>query len=282
MCTKNVCLFQQVLLKARSFANEAGLPFLITEYKDGLQGGPGNATVHSGHHGDRSYAAAFVMRNIPLLTSLDMLSYWTFTDGKCSRSLCVSFRRSSKKAVAQCSRRAGACPAGPSTANSGASRRKESGPVWRAFQSLHQAGDTIYNVTVDGGEGTISAFATTESGGSDLGAKGLQVFVTNFWPMAGATADPQTPSAANVSLTITGAKLPATAFLWRIDDNTTRAMPLWQEMGEPHYPTPAQLTELNRASEMQSEELHVGAGGQLTFSLPPFGVGIVRFSEASY
>ena len=155
-------------------------------------------------------------------------------------------------------------------------------PVWRAFQSLHQAGDTIYNVTVDGGEGTISAFATTESGGSDLDAKGLQVFVTNFWPMAGATADPQTPSAANVSLTITGAKLPATAFLWRIDDNSTRAMPLWQEMGEPHYPTPAQLTELNRASEMQSEELHVGAGGQLTFSLPPFGVGIVRFSEASY
>ena len=121
------CLFQQVLLKARSFAHEAGLPFLITEYKDGLQGGPGNATVHSGHHGDRSYAAAFVMRNIPLLTSLDMLSYWTFTDGKGSRSLCVSFRRSSKKAVAQCSRRAGACPAGPSTANSGASRRKASG-----------------------------------------------------------------------------------------------------------------------------------------------------------
>ena len=66
------CLFQQVLLKARSFAHEAGLPFLITEYKDGLQGGPGNATVHSGHHGDRSYAAAFVMRNIPLLTSLDI------------------------------------------------------------------------------------------------------------------------------------------------------------------------------------------------------------------
>ena len=75
MCTKNVLSFQQVLLKARSFAHEAGLPFLITEYKDGLQGGPGNATVHSGHHGDRSYAAAFVMRNIPLLTSLDMLSY---------------------------------------------------------------------------------------------------------------------------------------------------------------------------------------------------------------
>ena len=29
----------QVLNKARSFASEAGLPFLITEYKDGLQGG---------------------------------------------------------------------------------------------------------------------------------------------------------------------------------------------------------------------------------------------------
>jgi xylan 1,4-beta-xylosidase len=80
--------FSKVLNKARSFASEAGLPFLITEYKDGLQGGnpieghandPG-ARTGGGHHGDLSYAAAFVMHNVPLLTDLDLWSYWTFTD----------------------------------------------------------------------------------------------------------------------------------------------------------------------------------------------------------
>jgi hypothetical protein len=29
---------------------------------------------------DTSYAAAFLIRNIPLLTGLDVLSYWTFSD----------------------------------------------------------------------------------------------------------------------------------------------------------------------------------------------------------
>ena len=71
--------------KARSFANDAGLPFLITEYKDGLQGGspieghPNNPSARTGggHHGDLSYAAAFVMHNVRLLTDLDVWSYWT-------------------------------------------------------------------------------------------------------------------------------------------------------------------------------------------------------------
>lgn len=228
--------FAKVLLKARSFANEAGLPFLITEYKDGLQVGPGNATVHSGHHGDQSYAAAFVMRNIPLLTSLDMLSYWTFTDvfeegwGMPGAPFHGQFGCITKEGV-----------------------RK---PVWRAFQALHQAGDTILDVSVsDTSEAaTISAFATTQSDGSDLSVRGLQVFVTNFWPMEGATANPKIPETTSITLTIAaraGMKVPDTAFLWRIDDNSTRAFAAWQDMGEPTYPTKAQLSQLNAASEMK-------------------------------
>ena len=258
--------FAKVLNQARSFANEAGLPFLITEYKDGLQGGPGNATVHSGNHGDQSYAAAFVMRNIPQLTSLDMLSYWTFTDvfeegwGMVGAPFHGQFGCMTKEGI-----------------------RK---PVWRAFQALHQAGDTLLNVSSDDTTGTITAFATTQSDGSgSLDARGLQVFVTNFWPMSGASANPKIPLEASVELTIKASsqmKLPSTAFLWRIDDNSTRAWAAWDEMGQPHYPTPVQLALLNKASEMQAEELTVALGGKVSFALPAYGVGILRFSEASY
>ena len=77
--------FAKALNKAQSFAAEAGLPFLNTEYKDGLQGGnPVDGNPQTGlyvaQHGDLSYAAAFVMHNVPLLTNLDVWSYWTFTD----------------------------------------------------------------------------------------------------------------------------------------------------------------------------------------------------------
>ena len=50
-----------------------GLPFLITEYKDGLQGGPG--TSYGGKHGDMAYAAAFIIHTTPQLTDLDAFSW---------------------------------------------------------------------------------------------------------------------------------------------------------------------------------------------------------------
>jgi hypothetical protein len=53
-------------------------------------------------------------------------------------------------------------------------------------------------------------------------------------------------------------------------------------MGNPVYPTQGQMAELHAASEMKTEELSVAAGGKLTFELPPYAIGIVRFSDASY
>ena len=66
-CTRNDTMygtdpdcFSKVILAARRWAAAAGLPFLITEYN----------AAYFGH--DTSYAAAFLIRNIPLLTSLDV------------------------------------------------------------------------------------------------------------------------------------------------------------------------------------------------------------------
>ena len=70
--------FAKLLLKTRAIAQKAGHPFLITEYKDGLQGGPGCA--YGGKHGDMAYAAAFIMHTTPLLTDLDAFSWWTISD----------------------------------------------------------------------------------------------------------------------------------------------------------------------------------------------------------
>ena len=55
-----------------------------------------------------------------------------------------------------------------------------------------------------------------------VGAKGLQIFASNFWPEAGATSTPRMPNATTVSVTV--ANLPqhiTTAQLFRIDDNVT-------------------------------------------------------------
>ena len=60
------------------------------------------------------------------------------------------------------------------------------------------------------------------------------------------------------------------------------AFAAWEEMGNPVYPTQGQMAELHAASEMKTEELSVAAGGKLTFELPPYAIGIVRFSDASY
>ena len=48
------------------------------------------------------------------------------------------------------------------------------------------------------------------------------------------------------------------------------------------YPSPTQMAELHKASEMKTEELSISAAGQLSFNLPPYAVGIVRFTDASY
>ena len=44
-----------------------------------LHGGPG--TGYAGSHGDTSYAAAFIIRTVPMLSQeLELLSWWTFSD----------------------------------------------------------------------------------------------------------------------------------------------------------------------------------------------------------
>lgn len=172
--TKDPDCFTKKLLATRAIAQKAGYPFLLTEYKDGLQGGPGCA--YGGKHGDMAYAAAFILHTVPQLTDLDAFSWWTISDvfeeGWLSGlPFYGGYGLLTSQGVAK--------------------------PAYRAFEMLNTAGDQRLNVTLsgqpdvfgDGGQAIpITVFATTHSGGSRVGTQGLQLFASNFWPEHGATA----------------------------------------------------------------------------------------------
>ena len=81
---------------------------------------------------------------------------------------------------------------------------------------------------------------------------------SNLWPSAAASANPRTPVTIQVQVQVlfpseVALKLPATCFLWRIDDNATAPAACSCYLasdGSPSYPTPKQLQELANASEM--------------------------------
>jgi xylan 1,4-beta-xylosidase len=245
-----------VVNDAHSWAADASLPFLITEYN----------VAYFGH--DTSYAAAFLTRNIPVLTGLDVLSYWTFTGIFEEGWL-----------------------AGPPFQDTWGAMTEEGirKPVWRAFQMLHHAGDQTLDISVApprGAQTAMTAFATTLAGASGL--RGLQIFTANFWPSAAASANARPPvaTALRVQLVpppgeVLDSIMPMACFLWRIDDNSTAPAGAWRAMGSPGEPTPQQFEVLARASLMVSEELAVSPGGTLSFALPPFGVAVVRFDGAN-
>ena len=244
------------------------------------------ADSYGGKHGDMSYAASFIIHTTPMLTELDAFSWWTISDVFEEGWL-------------------GGAPFyggyGLLTVHGVAK------PAYRAFEMLNTAGDQRIPVKLSGQEWSpspqttpITVFATTHSGGSKVGAKGLQIFASNFWPEHGATADPRFPNTTTVELTV--ANLPSsikTAQLYRIDDNTTNPYLVWQNWSdtaqtagkcnshcaagmEAHCPclnylTPTQIALLNQASEMGQDEIQVMAGGKLSFELKPYAVVNIRF-----
>jgi len=253
--------FSLDVLDSAALAKAAGLPFFLSEYKDGLQGGPG--TGFGGKHGDTAYAAAFVMHTLPRLTSLDVVSWWTFSDvfeenWMIGAPFYGGFGLLTVHGVAK--------------------------PAYRAFQMLAGAGVHRLSAVsiVDPkpqymNESTLSVLATV---GDPRGAgRGLQVFVTNFGPEAGASPSPWVPAARNVSLSLHRAAAdgawPASALLRRIDDSSTAPYDTWARQGKPASLTPAQLAELHAASQTLDSWVPlavVGETASLTIELPAYGV----------
>ena len=260
--------FSLDVLAAAAVATNASKPFYLTEYKDGLQGGPG--TGFGGRHGDTAYAAAFVVHTLPRLTSLDLVSWWTFSDifeenWMIGKPFYGGFGLLTIDGVAK--------------------------PAYRAFELLAGAGTRrLTAVTVDDAapgymnESTISAFATL--GDARGVGDALQIFVANFGPEEGASPAPWSPVPRNVSLSLAGVHAKG-AMLRRIDDATTAPYDAWAKLGSPPYPTAAQVEAVAAASQMSEEWLPLEAAVEVegplaraVFEVPAYGVAHLTIAAA--
>ena len=321
------------LAAARAAVGAPAVPFLLTEFNSGLQGGPG--TGEAGPHSDTAYAAAFAVRAITQLSEaatpigtakaeseapVDLASWWTFSDlldegWLTGAPFYGGFGLLNSQGVAK--------------------------PAFRAFELLRGAGtrrlagvrivDPAPDYPSVPGHSTISVLATidgdedhgggTDRIGRDCGSiggrggrrgrgggaagcaggayRGLQLFLANFAPMAGATGAPWKPRPRNVSLVLhfqpsasssssaaaaaaagpTSCTPPRRATLQRIDDATTAPRGAWEAMGSPSYPNAAQLAALHAASQVSTQSVELTRAGRgaacaatLTVEVAPHGV----------
>jgi xylan 1,4-beta-xylosidase len=279
--------FANALLAARAAVTQnvgANIPLYITEYNDGL----------GGNLRDIPAAAAFVFRNVGLLSQLDMFSWWTFSDvfeegwmvGKAFRD------------------------------DAGYGMMTTDGipkPVWRAFQLLKDAGGLRLpvkgNVSPNVANSSVSVLATLSPPSSS--GLGLQLFVANFsrldqvsWyscdsakkqcvqndhgsytdkalcdaQCQGQQSTKVTGSVITVTVThAASASVPKIAFATRVDDDNANPYRVWQQsMGSPSYLTPLQIAQLKALSQPVVESIPVttisATQFSLSFDLPPFAI----------
>lgn len=239
--------FANTVLGAYNATAAAGLPFYLTEYNDGLEGGD---------HRDKAYAAAFLLHNIPLLRALDVFSFWTLTDifeegGLRSDPFSNAYGIQNIYGIAK--------------------------PVYRAFQQLADAGDQLASVTVTNSSG-VTAFATTVSASPHEALHGARIFITNFkrheMPLDLDTVTLLIHHAA-------GAPVPAAAALTIIDSTHCDPRGVWESMGSPQYPTAAQLAQLDQASKLVETSVPLTVVSPTTLSLQlrlePYASAFVHF-----
>ena len=300
------CFAKLVLNASRSLRKVGGLPLYLTEYKEGLHGGPG--TGYAGSHGDTSYAAAFIIRTVPMLSQeLELLSWWTFSDVFDEGWLTgVPFY------------------GGYGLLNTQGVAK----PAFRAFELLNGAGSrrlrgvTVHDPLPDyphiANHSTVSVLATLDdeeeekakeegNGGRAASSSSLQLFLANFAPEKGATGAPWVAKARNVSVVLSwgqrasssssssahhqgttdhpyrcaGGPLPSRALMRRIDDHVTNPRHVWEAtQGAPPYPTRQQLADLHAASAMPQQALQLvvspaNCTAAFELELPPNGVAHV-------
>ena len=81
-----------------------------------------------------------------------------------------------------------------------------------------------------------------------------------------------------VNLRLSGASLPRTAFIDRIDEDHANPRKLWQKMGEPEYLSPLQVSQLEAASVLARDAqplLYQDGHIDLKVDLPPQSVASI-------
>jgi xylan 1,4-beta-xylosidase len=115
-------------------------------------------------------------------------------------------------------------------------------PAYRAFQLLHHTGDEI--LVMNGRHETVDAWITRR--GSTL-----LIVVTNF------ALPRHLIQIEEVTIELKGVKVCRSASIERIDDEHANARGAWEKMGSPGTLSPAQVMELEAASETKKETIEV-------------------------
>ncbi len=142
-------------------------------------------------------------------------------------------------------------------------------PSWRAFELLHDLGDE--QLAVEGEHATVSVWAVRDS-------KGMTVVLTNL------VLPRHEIATESVRLELTGSTAQAEAKLRRIDESHACARSSWQVLGEPDYPTPSQVSEMQRASRLEWCVQRMERSGDSTciqIDMPPQSIAAIRLAHVA-
>jgi xylan 1,4-beta-xylosidase len=131
-------------------------------------------------------------------------------------------------------------------------------PSFYAMQLLHRLGDERI-------ENDASNLLETRAGDGSL--------MIAVWNLInpGLTGSPQT-----VKLKFKGVRPNAKAVIRRVDSEHGNTLGLWQAMGSPRYPTPAQIKELQQQSSFSKPDNQALDGGGLTLQIPVNGLVLLQ------
>ncbi len=131
-------------------------------------------------------------------------------------------------------------------------------PAYNAFKLLHRLGDRRLRLD------STSALATLRSDGA------IVVAAWNLVPPA------HTGTARRFTVRLKNRSGARPAVLHRVDPTRGNALPAYQQMGKPRYPTPAQYRQLQNAAELPSPEKVEFRNGELTLEVPAHGLALIE------
>jgi xylan 1,4-beta-xylosidase len=152
-------------------------------------------------------------------------------------------------------------------------------PSFHSFVFLHKLGDT--QLSADG-----PVLATRRADGS------VAILLWNLIPAdqggvangnpIGATAGSQQSSGLSKQfrLKLAGIQGTSKVSISQVNDKVGTAIPKWQTMGSPKYPSAQQIAELRSAAELpKPEQRTLAAGQELALELPPNGIAFIEVAR---
>jgi len=130
-------------------------------------------------------------------------------------------------------------------------------PAYNAFKILHQLGDQRIEMNSD------SALLTRRNDGT------LALAIWNYAPPG------EMGLARTITLRFENTKQQSVA-ISRLDHEHGDFHSVYEEMNSPRYPTPPQIQQLRRASELPEPETLKLKGDELTLTLPPHGLALIE------